>query len=379
MVEAADGPGGRVRTDDVDGHRLDRGFQILLEAYPYARSMLDYSALDLRRFAPGAMVHVDGDFHRVGDPFREPTRLLETVRAPIGSPVDKARILAFRRSVGKGSTEAIWERPETTARQRLSDLGFSDRMIERFMAPLFAGITLDPDLGGSSRVLEFVFRMLGAGDAAVPATGMGAISDQLAAALPEGSLRLNAPAAHVSKNNVILADGETIVADVVVVATGVTDAAKLAGVEDRAWRGVTSLWLAADEAPLTEPVLILNGQGTEPINSMVVMSQVSDTYAPAGAATIVVSSPTIRPDLVADMRTQLRSWFGSIADHWRELRVDEIEQAQPTQPLGLGQRGAYRTPDGIWICGDHTTDPSINGALASGHHVARELSTVRAA
>src|SRR6202161_1979354 len=36
IVEASDGIGGRVRTDEVDGFLLDRGFQVLLTAYPEA-------------------------------------------------------------------------------------------------------------------------------------------------------------------------------------------------------------------------------------------------------------------------------------------------------------------------------------------------------
>ena len=32
VLEAADGVGGRVRTDIVDGFKLDRGFQVLLDA-----------------------------------------------------------------------------------------------------------------------------------------------------------------------------------------------------------------------------------------------------------------------------------------------------------------------------------------------------------
>src|SRR5687768_15038283 len=44
VLEAADAVGGRVRTDVVDGFRLDRGFQVLLTAYPEARRMLDYAA-----------------------------------------------------------------------------------------------------------------------------------------------------------------------------------------------------------------------------------------------------------------------------------------------------------------------------------------------
>lgn len=379
VLEASDGPGGRVRTDVVDGFRLDRGFQILLDAYPEAQALLDYDALDLQRFTPGAMIHLDGGFHRVGDPLREPTKLIDTLRAPIGSPIDKARILAFRREVGRGELEEVWTRPETTARERLVNAGFSQQMIDRFMTPLFAGITLDTSLGGSSRVLEFVFRMLSGGDAAVPANGMGAISDQLAARLPAGALRLSAPVAETTNSRVTLADGETIDVDQVVVATGQTEAARLTDADDRGWRGVTSVWFSAAEAPIEEPVLVLNGAGTSPINSLVVMSEVSTAYAPAGSANIVVSSPRIAPDLVDDMRRQLTEWFGSRAGAWEVLRVDEIPNAQPVQPTGLGRRGPTRSADGVWLCGDHTTDPSINGALASGRLAAREIIAAPAA
>ena len=41
LLEADDAPGGRIRTDLVDGFRLDRGFQILLTGYPSAQEVLD--------------------------------------------------------------------------------------------------------------------------------------------------------------------------------------------------------------------------------------------------------------------------------------------------------------------------------------------------
>ncbi len=374
VLEASDGPGGRVRTDSVDGHLLDRGFQILLTAYPEAQRLLDYDALDLRPFAPGALVRIGAAFHRVGDPLREPTSLLDTVRAPIGSPLDKARILALRRAATSGDLAELWHRPETSAAERLREAGFSTSMIERFLRPLFSGITLDSSLGGSSRVLEFVFRMLSTGDAAVPARGMGAIPEQLAARLPAGALRLSTPVAAVSDSSVTLENGETLSAGRVIVATGMTEAAKLTGLDDRGWRGVTSVWLAADEPPITEPMLVLNGSGFGPINSMAVMSQVSPNYAPPGSSTIVVSSPEIRPGLVADMRRQLASWFGPAANRWTELRIDEIARAQPTHPVGHDRTGAIQTGSGIWVCGDHLRDASINGAIGSGRALARSLS-----
>jgi phytoene dehydrogenase-like protein len=48
ILEASNAVGGRVRTDVVDGFLLDRGFQVFLPAYPEARRVLDYEALDLR-------------------------------------------------------------------------------------------------------------------------------------------------------------------------------------------------------------------------------------------------------------------------------------------------------------------------------------------
>jgi hypothetical protein len=70
ILEASDGVGERVRTDQVDGFHLDRGFQVLQTAYPEARLVLDYRALDLKPFYPGALVYFGGRLHRVGDPLR---------------------------------------------------------------------------------------------------------------------------------------------------------------------------------------------------------------------------------------------------------------------------------------------------------------------
>ena len=47
LLEASDAPGGRIRTDEVDGFLLDRGFQVMLTAYPEAQSVLDYRALEI--------------------------------------------------------------------------------------------------------------------------------------------------------------------------------------------------------------------------------------------------------------------------------------------------------------------------------------------
>ena len=74
VLEAGDGVGGRVRTDHVDGYLLDRGFQVMLTAYPEAHRQLDLDALRLRAFDPGALIHNGRSSSVIVDPFRSPTQ-----------------------------------------------------------------------------------------------------------------------------------------------------------------------------------------------------------------------------------------------------------------------------------------------------------------
>ena len=268
VLEASDGVGGRVRTDLVDGFRLDRGFQVLLTAYPETRRVLDYPALDLRPFLPGALVRRAGRFHELSDPWRRPERAWRSLTAGVGSLADRMRMARFRGRVRRGSLEDLFRRPESSAAERLHAEGFSAEMIDAFFRPFFGGILLDRSLSASSRMLEFVFRMMAEGDVAVPAAGMGAIPEQMARRLPEGTVRLRARVAAASPREVRLDSGETIAADAVVVATEGPEAARLAGLPAPGSRPVTCLYFAAERAPIAEPILVLDGDGTGPVNNL---------------------------------------------------------------------------------------------------------------
>lgn len=290
VLEASDGDGGRVRTDVVEGFRLDRGFQIFLTAYPEAARQLDLARLDLRAFQPGALVRVDGRFHRVGDPFRRPRDVLATVRAPVGSIGDKARIGWLRHTLLRAEPSALLRAPETTTRQRLAERGFSDTVVERLFRPWFGGVLLDPSLSTSSRMFEILFRTFSAGDAAVPATGMQAIPEQLAAHLPAGVIELRTPVDEVTAMGVRTADSRRIEGRAVVVATAGPVAARLTGVRDPGSRSSATVWFAADRAPIDEPVLLVDGEGSGPARNAAVLSAVSEQYAPPGAALVAASA-----------------------------------------------------------------------------------------
>lgn len=367
VLEASDDVGGRVRTDRVGGFLLDRGFQVLLTAYPEAQRQLDLDALDLRRFAPGAMVWLGKRGFRVGDPFREPSTLLSTVTSPIGSPVDKLRLLALRTRLRRTDPKELLRGTDVSTRRYLGDLGFSSRFVDRFLGPLFTGIQLDPDLATSRRMFDTIFRSLTIGDSAVPAGGMGQIPGQLAKRLPVGSIRLNTEVVRVEPGGVGTAGGDRVAADEVVVATEGPAAVRLLDLPPVGSRSVSCVYFAAEEDPIGAPVVVLDGGRSGPVANLAVMSAVAPSYAPPDRVLIAAACPGSRgTDLAARAAAQLRGWFGPAVDGWTHLRTYHIAHGQPDQSPPFHPKEEVHLRDGLWVCGDHRDTGSIQGALFSG-------------
>lgn len=379
VFEASDAVGGRVRTDRVDGFLIDRGFQVFLTAYPEARTVLDYGRLDLRPFEPGALVWHGGRFQRVGDPFRRPLQALASLRADVGSLADKVRVLRLRQAVVHGTDYDLWTMPEMTTEAALRDrYGFSDRMVDRFFRPFLGGVLLDRQLADSSRAFEFYFRMFSLGDAAVPAAGMQAIPEQLAAALPGGTVRLGARVGAVEAGSVQIEGGDRVRCRAVVVATEAPAVpALLPDVEVPGSKETLQIAWAADEPPVGEPVLMLDGEGAGPVNNVQVMSAVAPSYAAPGRALVTASvvGGTSGGDAETDRvaRAQLRGWFGPAVDGWRLLTVHRVRHALPDLGSLEPPERPARVGDGLYVTGDHRRNGSINGALVAGRHAAEAV------
>ena len=371
LLEKSDEVGGRVRTDQVDGFLLDRGFQVYLDAYPTTGSFLDLEALDLRAFEPGAFVFDGHKFHTVMDVFRRPKALLKSVLSPVGTILDKLRVAVLRQKVLDLSLEEIAKRPDRSTEAYLQECGFSKKMIDVFFRSFYGGIFLERELQTSSRMFEFTFRMFSKGRATVPAKGMGEIPKQLAGRLPDGVLTLNADVVSVERDRVTLANGEVIEASAVVVATEASAAAKLVSafaVDSPSWRGVSNYYFAADSSPLDERMIALNGSGKGLINNIAVMSDISPEYAPKGKALISVSVIE-EENFQSQVIKELRDWFGEEVKSWELLRVDQIPHALPTQKKTMAE--GVRDYDGVFLCGDYQVSASIEGAVISGETAAK--------
>jgi len=380
VLEASDGVGGRVRTDRQDGFRLDRGFQVLLTAYPHTARLVDYERLDLQRFYPGALVFRGGRLRRVGDPLRAPLGALAALRDGIATPADVPPFLRLVARFRGPTLREIFARPDAPTIEVLRGLGLPDRLVDGFLRPFLGGIFLERELATSSRMLDFVLRMFAGGPIAVPAEGMGAIPAEIASGLPQESVRLRAPVARVQEGAVVLEDGERIEASAVVVATDGPEAARLVpGVPALRTCAQTCLYFAAPEPPVREPILVLDGEGRGPVNNLAVMSEVAPSYAPAGRALIaasVVGDPAEDDGaLAARARVQLRDWFGATVEGWEHLRTYRVRHALPDQsppnldpsarPLRFGER--------LWVAGDHRENGSIEGAILCGERAAGEV------
>jgi hypothetical protein len=370
VFEKSDCVGGRVRTHVVDGYRLDRGFQVLLTAYPKTQQTVDFGALELKPFYSGALVRSKGKFHTLGDPLRRPGDALATVFSSIGGLSDKARMLHVRSRVMAGTLDELLARPEVTTLRRLEEFGFSKSMIQQFFRPFLGGIFLEPDLVTSSRKFEFVMRMFSEGEAALPKQGMQAIPRQMANRLKPGVLQTGLGVQSFDGDGLTLENGECVKADVVVQATPVQGSGRSAS--------VTCLYYSADGSPVRGPWLVLNGDAQGPINNLCVPTEVHQNYAPPGKSLISVTVLGVAGDeaqLERNVRAQLTDWYGEAATQWAHLRTYAIPEALVLQepPLLETVHKPVRLSNRLFACGDHLSVASIEGAISTGIRCADEI------
>ncbi len=380
VLEANQRIGGRLKTDYLDGFILNHGFQVLQTAYPEARRILNYDQLALKPFWPGAIVRVNGKFHRIADPARRPRDLWSTLAAPIGTMGDRLKILRMAQEVRRKSPSEIFQGQDISTLEFLQSRSFSEKMIQRFWIPFFAGVCLDPGIKASSRVFQYVLKVFAEGDVALPARGMAAIVDQLAERLPVERIRTGERVESVHPQGVVLASGETIEASAVVLASEGPETARMVGDKAKEGsRGEFCLYFAAQTPPIDVPFLVLNGEGVGRVNSLTVPSIVAPTYAPSGqhlVSVVVLGYPaTDSSGVEAAVRNELGEWFGTVVNEWRHLKTYGIKHALPAQspPLPDPTLASKPIKPGIFICGEYGSVPGIQWALLSGRRAAEAI------
>ena len=381
VLEGSDAVGGRVRTDIVDGYRLDRGFQLYNPAYPEGARVLDHAALELKPFVAGARIVLGEDGRRrvarVADPRREPSWALASLTARIGSPVSTARFGAYAVSRAIRSPASLRRDRDVTSEEALRGAGADRTLMDRVLRPFLSGVFLEPDLSTSRRFLDMVLRSFVRGTPGVPALGMQRIPEQLATGL---DVRLDHQVASVSARTVDVVGGDTHRADAVIVATDPMTAARL--VEDvgaPAPRSVTTWYYrpACEPEDLAggEAVLVLDGGRRGPLVNTVVLTHAAPDYAPPGSALVSASALGVwdTPAHELAVREHLAWLYGVPTRDWELIASYPIPYALPAMPVPFEMQRPVRTPGGVYVAGDHRDTSSIQGALVSGRRAAQAL------
>lgn len=383
VLEASDAVGGRVRTDHVDGFRVDRGFQVLNPAYPALRDGIDLAALDLQSFGVGVVVR-DGDtVETLAHPFRHPEHLLSTLMSPRTSPAD---LLALARWIGPTLLrlrKPVSSATDTPLSASFDHAGLTGRLRRDVLDTFLAGVLSTSAGASSARYVKQLVRNFALGAPGLPHEGMQALPEQLAASL-SARVRLDTGAQDLTETSAgvdVSTDGGILRARAVVVAVGPQDVAGLTPLPRPQTNGLTTWWFSAPRSPLARTFLMIDasragGGPAGPIWNTAVISEVAPSYAPPGRHLVQATTLLDRADGLAseaDIRRDLARLYRTSTSEWEVLAHHVVPHTLPAQPAPLTDRGPFWTGNSTLVAGDHRETGSIQGALVSGARAARAI------
>jgi protoporphyrinogen oxidase len=376
ILEATDRVGGRVKTDVVNGYQLDHGFQVLLTAYPAAQKYLDYKALILQRFLPGAAIFKKSKASIIGDPLRDISLLFPTLFSGIGSVKDKLKVLKLNHYLKNKSLEEIFASKSQTTQSYLMDYGFSDEMIKQFFKPFFSGIFLETELETSSRMFEFVYKMFGEGDAAIPKAGIEAIPKQLCQNLKHSTFKFNTKVNRISNGIIKLEDGTELPSDFTIIATDSTHLLDEKTGPSIEWKSCDTLYFETETRVIPKPLIGLVALQGALVNNIFYHSSLESASKPNKellSVTVIDRQGLSDKELMQKVEIELKAHCGITGCNF--IALYRIPKALPKlKDLKYEISPKQSSPNStVFLAGDTLLNGSLNAAMISGETAANEL------
>lgn len=379
IIEATDRPGGRVKTDEIDGFRLDHGFQVLLTAYHEAQRYLDFSELELEKFNNGALIFQGNKSYQIGDPLRDPSQLLNMAFSSVGTLKDKWLIFKLSQSLKKQDRSTVFKAQDQSTLAYLQDYGFSEQMINRFFRPFFGGIFLENNLKTSASMFRFVFKLFSEGNAAIPKLGIEAIVDQLKAQLSNTTFHFNQKVENIAGKVIELQDGTTMDFEKLIIACQPGNMLSNLQATEAEWTSTCNLYFTTDQSVLGSKSIALVTDPESPINNFCVLSDVAATYAPAGKSLVSVTlkkypKPGVEEAFYQSIADELAS-LTNFDDPITFLKRYDIPHALPViEDLEYSLPNTQFTlTDDIYLAGDYLLNASLDAAMRTGRLAAEAM------
>ena len=373
VIERTDRVGGRVKTDVIDGFQLDHGFQVLLTSYPEAQKHLDYKALELQKILPGASIFLNKKQKIIGDPLKAISFLFPTLFSGIGCFSDKLRILQLNRTLKRKNISDIFSGTEISTALYLKQFGFSNDIIRDFFTPFFSGIFLESKLETSSRMFEFVYKMFGDGDAALPKAGMEAIPKQLYDNLQNTDFTFNTNVVSIKEGEITLGDRVQLESHVTIVATDASGLFVSKKLKSMTWKSCQTLYFETNHRVIRDELIgLIPKQGTL-INNIFYHTSLKTMSNPNKellSVTVIEHQNLSEEILVSRVKDELKEYCGIESPKF--IKLYSISKALPKlQDLKyeLNPSDACLEP-GVFLAGDTLLNGSLNAAMISGERAA---------
>ncbi|MCC5919553.1 MAG: FAD-dependent oxidoreductase [Cyclobacteriaceae bacterium] len=375
IIESEDRVGGRVKTDQVDGFLLDRGFQVMLDQYPEAQQYLNYQDLNLKKLDPGAYVFVEGKKLLLADPSRQFNRFFPFLFSSVASLGDKLKMWMLANELKKISLDAIASEKSISTLEYLKNYGFSHQVIDQFFKPFFRGIFLENDLNTSHRMFKFVFKMFSLGNATLPAKGIEEIPRQLASQLTSTQFCFNTRVKAINMEKIILENGEELTADSIIVATRPDDLLHQLKGQIRNFRVVSNFYFTLPEALINEPMIGLIPEEKYLSNNIVFLDQVSSAYSDGKRALLSVSAIGDHFGAEDEIASECAEILGVNKSAFKHLKTYVVKNALPNvDDVNFNmQRTATQISENVFLAGDYLLNGSLNAAMYSGRIAAQAV------
>jgi len=364
LIEKSNRLGGRVGSIYENGNIYDIGFQVFNTAYQNTIRLFDENEIKLRMFKPGAVIHDGSSFKLISDPLRDPKQLFVSLFSSLSSFKDKLRVLSLIFDLSNYDIQKDKSEDMKTI-DFLKNRKFSDKFIELFFNPFFAGIFLEKDLKTSSKFFKYVFSNFSKGLACIPQNGMQTIPDLIAKNINSDRILFNQSLEKIEDGKaLIFNNGLSLQASNIVLTGGSHEKIGLNPVK---YNSVENLYFVSD-------IDIKNGKyihlfpKDNIINNIAVLNKISKHYCKSNnllSISIIGHNSKDKLD-IALIKKRLSNYFGGNESNYDYVKNFSIKNATIMQRNNFFQSNSYSSSKSFIIAGDHSIHGSIEGAVLSG-------------
>ena len=364
LIEKSNRLGGRVGSIYENGNIYDIGFQVFNTSYQNTIGLFDENEIKLRMFKPGAVIHDGSSFKLISDPLRDPKQLFVSLFSSLSSFKDKLRVLSLIFDLSNYDIQKDRSEDMTTI-DFLKKRKFSEKFIELFFNPFFAGIFLEKDLITSSKFFKYVFSNFSKGLACIPQNGMQTIPDLIAKNINSDRVLFNRSLEKIEDGKaLIFNNGLSLQASNIVLTGG---SHEKIGLNPVRYNSVENLYFVSD-------IDIKNGKyihlfpKDNIINNIAVLNKISKHYCKSNnllSISIIGHNSKDKLD-IALIKKRLSNYFGGNESNYDYVKNFSIKNATIMQRNNFFQSNLQLTHEGFIIAGDHSFYGSIEGAVLSG-------------